>query len=279
VGALYFNTQQTSEALQATRDQIGVSQQGQLTDRFSKAVEQLGNKDSLEVRLGGIYALERIARDSARDHPTVMEVLSAYVREHAPLSLCSDVAPPARPSTDVQAILTVIGRRDAQHDRDALDLNGTCLRGAELNSANLACANLAGADLVDVNLGKTFRTDRDSHLVFPGDRGANLSGASLVGANFATAILNSADLTGVDLSDATLPGASLFNAKLYGASLYGADLTGAGLAGADLTGADITSADLTQVDRQGVDLSRIYVPYRQRNAEMLPPPTTPHYCR
>ena len=50
VGALYFNTNQTSKALQATRDQVGLSEQGQLTDRFSKAVEQLGTKDSLEVR-------------------------------------------------------------------------------------------------------------------------------------------------------------------------------------------------------------------------------------
>jgi hypothetical protein len=42
VGALVF----TGLSLQAT-------QEGQITDRFSKAVEQLGTKDSLEVRLGG----------------------------------------------------------------------------------------------------------------------------------------------------------------------------------------------------------------------------------
>ena len=39
VGALVF----TALSLQATRE-------GQLTDRFSKAVEQLGTEDSLEVR-------------------------------------------------------------------------------------------------------------------------------------------------------------------------------------------------------------------------------------
>jgi hypothetical protein len=39
--------------------------------------------DKLDVRLGGIYALERIAKGSKRDHPTVVEVLSAFVREHA----------------------------------------------------------------------------------------------------------------------------------------------------------------------------------------------------
>ncbi|MEL7000341.1 MAG: hypothetical protein AAFP68_18960, partial [Pseudomonadota bacterium] len=41
---------------------------------------------NLEVRLGAIYALERIAQDSERDHITVMETLCAYIRENAPAS-------------------------------------------------------------------------------------------------------------------------------------------------------------------------------------------------
>ena len=53
-----------------------------MTDRYTKAIEQLGS-DKLDVRIGGIFALERIARDSARDHPTVMEVLAAFIREHS----------------------------------------------------------------------------------------------------------------------------------------------------------------------------------------------------
>ncbi len=53
-----------------------------MTDRYTKATEQLGS-DKLDVRIGGIYALERIARDSARDHPAVMEVLAAFIREHS----------------------------------------------------------------------------------------------------------------------------------------------------------------------------------------------------
>ncbi len=40
------------------------AEEGQITDRFNKAVINLGEKDSLPKRLGGIYALERIARDS-----------------------------------------------------------------------------------------------------------------------------------------------------------------------------------------------------------------------
>jgi hypothetical protein len=53
-----------------------------VTERYTKAIEQLGS-DKLDIRIGGIYALERIARDSARDHPTVIEVLAAFAREHS----------------------------------------------------------------------------------------------------------------------------------------------------------------------------------------------------
>ncbi|WP_347272540.1 hypothetical protein [Frankia sp. KB5] len=48
---------------------------------YATAISQLG-ADSLDIRLGGIYALERIAHDSAADQRTVVEVLSAFIREH-----------------------------------------------------------------------------------------------------------------------------------------------------------------------------------------------------
>src|SRR5664280_1939441 len=41
-----------------------LSREGHLTDRYTRAVEQLGS-DKIEVRLGGIYALERLMRDSS----------------------------------------------------------------------------------------------------------------------------------------------------------------------------------------------------------------------
>ena len=61
---------------------VEVSVEGQITERFTKAVEQLGS-DNTAISLGGIYALERIAKDSEKDHWPVMEVLTAYVRENS----------------------------------------------------------------------------------------------------------------------------------------------------------------------------------------------------
>jgi hypothetical protein len=63
-----------------------LSREGHITDRYSEAVEQLGS-DKIEVRLGGIYALERLMRDSTPDQPTIMETLAAYVRQHARIPL------------------------------------------------------------------------------------------------------------------------------------------------------------------------------------------------
>jgi uncharacterized protein YjbI with pentapeptide repeats len=249
IGALVF----TSQSLRSTQRQIGLSEQGQLTDRFGKAVEQLGS-DKLDVRLGGIYALERLARDSARDHPTVMEVLAAFVRDHAPLTACpSKPDTPTHLATDVQATLTVIGR-DAAHAKlgDRLDLTLTCLFRVNLTGADLSGADLSGADLGEATLGR-----------------ANLSNANLSNANLTEADLTGADLTGADLSIAHgirvhlgyahLSGADLTVAKLRTSDLRRANLSGAHLGAADLTdvilhGADLTRADLGDANLSGADL-------------------------
>ena len=142
-------------ALVFTARNFTLSREGQVTDRYTKAIEQLGS-DKLDVRIGGIYALERVARDSARDHPTVMEVLTAFIREHS-----HEQWPPSDPGgreqerstrPDVQAAVTVIGRRDAKRDIQRIDLTGANLAGADLTGADLSRADLAGADLTGANL-------------------------------------------------------------------------------------------------------------------------------
>jgi hypothetical protein len=58
----------TGRSFRLSQRTFELTEQGQVTDRFTKAVEQLGS-DKLDVRIGGVYALERVARDSAIDHP------------------------------------------------------------------------------------------------------------------------------------------------------------------------------------------------------------------
>jgi len=205
------NTRQTNQAT------IGAAREAQFAERYSRAIEQIGS-DKLDIRIGGIYALEGIALDSARDHPTVIEVLSTFIREHPrspPEASRSERGPP----TDVQRALTVIGRRRAEHDIRRTDLSRAYLRGADLYRANLANVDLSYADLA----------------------GARLSGANLVGAALDNADLTGADLTGADLSGAAVImdlvraggcGISLNDVRRFQAHLNNADFTNANLEGA-----------------------------------------------
>ena len=78
------------ETNQAT---IEAAREAQFPDRYSTAIEQLGSS-KLDVRIGGIYALEGIAVDYARHHPTVMELLAAFIREHSHTSNGRQSVPP-----------------------------------------------------------------------------------------------------------------------------------------------------------------------------------------
>jgi uncharacterized protein YjbI with pentapeptide repeats len=247
-----------------TYRQHRVTREGQITDRYTKAVDQLGNKDP-SVRLGGLYALERIARDSPGDRATVYEVISSYVRhrtmlrfrssrvrptsedrtvvgtqtsEQGPALLLADhgsdervvLSGPAPIDEDIQAALAVLGRRKWPSDEAPIDLNGAYLTGASLRG-NLR-GNLSGAELTRANLS-----------------GANLSDSDLTHAT----------LVGADLSEADLRGASLKKAGLKRANLTHTDLSGADLTEAFLTGADLTRATLTRANLRGVVLDRAYL--------------------
>jgi membrane protein implicated in regulation of membrane protease activity len=213
-----------------------LTQQGQITDRYTKAIEQLGG-DKLDVRLGGIYALERIAMDSERDHPTVVEVLSAFVREHSQPST-SDDDKGGEPTTDVLAAVTVLGRLPQRRQVSRGNLEGAYLESAELEDAHLERANLRGARLQGANLDW-----------------AHLEGAILQRAHLEGAYLQHAHLQGADLLGANLEGAYMGGAKLRGAHLKGANLKGAWLQWSFLEGADLKKANLEGAQLWGTKLS------------------------
>jgi len=67
----------------ATWWQVHISRQGQITDRYTKAVDQLASR-SVDVRIGSIYAMERIAKNSAADRNAILFLLGAFAH---PLAL------------------------------------------------------------------------------------------------------------------------------------------------------------------------------------------------
>jgi hypothetical protein len=234
IGALIFTARNFTLSYQTFR----LTEQGQVTERYTKAIEQLGS-DKLDVRIGGIYALERIARDSPQDHPTVMEVLTAFIREHSreqwPVpERGSKPAPPQKATRpDVQAALTVVGRRDAKRDVRPVDLSRADLSRADLYRADLSRADLSRADLTGAD------------LIYAELTAANLSNAILMGAKLTQANLTAANLTGADLTDANVAAANLTGADLTDANLTEANLTDTLLIGSDLSSANLSGANLT----------------------------------
>jgi hypothetical protein len=194
----------TAVNIHATDVQLQLTEQDQITDRYNAAIRNLGSP-SEDVRLGGIYALQRIMQDSTRDQPTVVAVLCAFVRNHAPLSrsvAARKASAVGRPTNDLQAALTVVGSRDTAHEGTVgiIDFSH-----ADLSGADLIRADLDGADLT----------------------GADLDGADLWGANLTRAFLDAANLTGAILIRADLDGASLVGANTSRAEFSGANLEGA----------------------------------------------------
>jgi uncharacterized protein YjbI with pentapeptide repeats len=249
------NAEAANKNAEAANKNAETANQKQITERFSKAIEQLGS-DKPEVILGGIYTLERIARDSEPDQWTIMEVLTAFVRQNAPIieenesQSSEDQEKLLKLRISIRACLTVIAERkhpDLENKR--LDLTKVNISGFNLVQFKLKGFNFTGADLTGANL-----------------RGADLTGAYLTEAYLTEAYLIRADLTGADLTGADLTGANLTGADLTEANLRGADLTGAKLTGAKLTEANrlepdwITKVLLTEADLEGAILTGATMP-------------------
>lgn len=245
-----------------------LSQDKLVAKRFISAIAQLGH-DKIETRIGAIYALERVAQDFPKEHWTIMEILTAFVRENAPIRKREALKEEESPSTsfgkqkgathstqpldfnfhdespkirtDIQIALTVIGRRNSLQDREhqRLDLRNTDMRRADLLGANLEQADLRESDLCGADL-----------------RGSNLSKADLEGAKLSSSILYEANLFHSNLHGANLSWANLNRANLCGANLRAANLYGASLRVANLQGANLYKANLQQATLKVANLSR-----------------------
>jgi hypothetical protein len=197
---------------------LQLTQDKQITEHYTRAVEQLGS-DKLEVRLGAIYTLERIARGSERDHSPIMEILTTYIREHAPNREGESLPLALPPALDITTILTVLERRNRTYEQKGHMLN--------LGWTNLFGVTLLGAHLERVSF-----------------HGACMEKALLLGTHFERANFVGACLREADLSSAHLEGAQFVAAKLEKVRLVNAHLEGAHLRGARLEGANLRGAFL-----------------------------------
>lgn len=251
---------------------------------FYQAVEQLGS-DKASARLGAIYTLEQVAKDSPSKQWTIIETLAAFIRENAPYAKNDDEVDELEElillPTDIQAALTVIARRDVSKEskNQKIDLRYVDITGADLSGANLqnadftgSClsgclfmqANLQGVDFSEVEMQSSvlYEANLTEALFYEANLTgavlpkanltravfyqANLNLATLYDTNLTEAVFYQANLEGANLSDANLKLANLEACNICHANLIGANLTGANLIGANLRNASLSTACLTE---------------------------------
>lgn len=227
----------------AVQQQTAIAKETHYTTLFTTAVEQLGatrevnrpdgRKDTvpnLEVRLGAIYAFERIAQDSERDYWPILEALAAYVsnRENAGDPLTEqdvemsdkfgdwwDEIRPVR--VDIQAAITAIGRRPKEQNRSNPNQTvSVSLTRANLQKANFSYGNFSHAQMNSAYLEAAL-------FAFANLRDVNFGSARLQGADFGNALLDGtkfhfAQMMSVSFESASLQNVSFLHTRLEGAS-------------------------------------------------------------
>jgi hypothetical protein len=272
IAAVAITLYQLNDARQASERTLRLTEEGQASERFTRAIDQLGALDArgkplIEVRLGGISELGRFAGRSEADRSLVGEILAAYIRTNArlaanwrsskvaPTFLTSECgSPPGRPGDagspirrpreDISRALSVLrtlfpaseGKNELGVGRRplAFDFGGTDLERANLFGLDLRSASLRNALIRSANFTK-------ANLEF-----AELGDVDARCAGFEDAVLRSATIGGTskpadfrytDFGAADLSGVSVVNTDFRRANFAYADLTAAGIERADFRGA------------------------------------------
>ena len=242
----------------AARRQADTAQRRLQYERYERGTEMLGS-DVLSVRLGGIYALNRLAEEFPEQyHIQIMELLCAFVRHPSSEDRTAElqgetavdvkakdtqISAPTSLREDIQAVMTKIGSRDEQRIRleseeefrlnlRRVDLRGASLQDANLSYADLTRAKLSRVDFCNADLSHTILkyADLSWHPKSPEDTDFAIASALLEeqephGTILFETDLSEADLSGANFSNAVMPYANLTGSQLFGTTLSDADLS------------------------------------------------------
>jgi hypothetical protein len=218
---------------------------GKSAEIMAEAFKGLGGRE-IQIRVGAIYTLERHARDRPSDQGPIVQTLAAFVRERCPAPVPKLVAgvyenPPPEaiyvaPVTDIQAAVTVLGRRERANDPPGTRLS-------------LAAVNLSGYDLSDGDF--TGTSFKGAYLC-----ASNFAGAKLARADFQLAMLESADFYGAKAAEASFSAAYCGQARFAHSDLSGASFIESDLREADFTGAKTSGANMQAAVIDGARLDR-----------------------
>ncbi len=252
-----------------TRQQNNISEQVQITESMGQAIAQIGafngEKPNIEVRMGGLYSLQRIMKYSPKDKESIARILYAYVHENTkrdktgqPKKKNPAMHESYRMPEDIQAALNIISQfnkeqrkegrdnfLDSQLNLSHTDFSSYSFINMDFSHAVLEYVDLSNADLSHTNLSNANLLEANLHGI--GSYELNLSSANLWGANLSKAVLTDADVTNATFIVADFSGADLYCVDFFGANLVGANFSKAILRNTFLSGVDLTKVrNLTQ---------------------------------
>lgn len=254
VSGLIFAWQQ----LGSTYRTVQLTEQRAITDRFASAVAQLASGD-LSVRMGGVYALEQIARESDREYLPVMQVLAAFIRERRQV-VPSPIGAAATPvALDYDAI--VAGIEEADNAEDRARLMGALIRYAPPDDVRAAVLAIASRTPVQVRLedGAGIECLDLSFVRLPAmfvPPGATFAGTCIPFGDFFGAELTGVDFSNSLLADASFRGTLIEKARFVDSNLDNAVFVDADASGARFDGANLTDADLSAAILDGAGFQR-----------------------
>ena len=204
----------TLNRLQLTNRQTQAEEEGLITDRINAAVLGLGaektvkvteegqvverTEPNIEVRIGAILALERIAQKNLDVHIQIMEILCEYLQNNCfwmpTVRLESDESPPVEklisPRADIQRALKVLGTKSPEQKAyEIASKYRMSIRNCDFSACNLRGLSFIGAIFYNCNFLKADAYD------------TNFKGARFVSCNFDFINISRSDLTGAQLED------------------------------------------------------------------------------
>ncbi|MER7730766.1 pentapeptide repeat-containing protein [Streptomyces erythrochromogenes] len=255
-----------SIALFYTARNYNLTRRGQVTDRFTKALERLGS-DQVYIRIGGVAAIKQILLDAPDQAEDAARVLQAFIYEQTEeAGEIEEIDDSESLPPDVTASIEALGAaayralhfvRLPGRNLTGVDLCGMTLNYARFNKSRLRMADFSFSRMPGGSLEESDCTGADfAHSSF---EAANLTRSDMTAsrmdfATFSSAKMDKAQMVGVQAKATRFNNASLKGAALYGA-FTGCDFRGANLTDADLRGMEAAHSDFTRACLDRADLT------------------------
>lgn len=207
----------------------------EVTERIlEKAITKLAS-DSMEIRLNGIYALEKIAKVSDEYSWPIIEILAAFIKKRIPRNKSQELESFERKSfearfsierkEDVEAAFGVIGRREISYGKEfdtrldlrSINLEDITLRSMNLYRANFSNSNLRGTTFINVNFYEALFLNIDAQKAE--FRDCNFELSLSFDSNFSDTSFHDSNFDSAKFYGSTMKGARFWNCFLKKAEI------------------------------------------------------------